>query len=201
MEAIEPAYRAGSLSLRAIADKYGSNEGTIRSRAKKHGWQRDLSEQVRSATQGKLNELEAKLGIKRNLGQRAWYAATEKTLGDDMKREYPSIPVEAFQQSIEGANTPSSSRSCTHSSGSQCCPTTASRCTPSGTSASATRRQSGSFGSWDEFHVIDYYENSGEGLRHYMKVLKDRGYTYGDHWGRMTWITVSSEATARNGAR
>ena len=35
----------------------------------------------------------------------------------------------------------------------------------------------------EEFHVIDYYENSGEGLRHYMKVLKDKGYTYSEHWG------------------
>ena len=34
-----------------------------------------------------------------------------------------------------------------------------------------------------EYHVIDYYENSGEGLRHYMKVLKDKGYTYSEHWG------------------
>lgn len=54
-EAIERAYRAGSLSLRAIAEKFGSNEGTIRSRAKKHGWQRDLTEQVRTATKGKLS--------------------------------------------------------------------------------------------------------------------------------------------------
>jgi len=54
-EAIERAYRAGSLSLRALADKFGSNEGTIRSRAKKHGWQRDLTDQVRTATQGKLS--------------------------------------------------------------------------------------------------------------------------------------------------
>lgn len=54
-ESIERAYRAGQLSIRAIADKFGSNEGTIRSRAKKHGWQRDLTEQVRTATQGKLS--------------------------------------------------------------------------------------------------------------------------------------------------
>jgi hypothetical protein len=54
-EGIERAYRAGQLSIRAIADKFGSNEGTIRSRAKKHGWQRDLTEQVRAATQGKLS--------------------------------------------------------------------------------------------------------------------------------------------------
>jgi hypothetical protein len=54
-EAIERAYRAGALSLRAIADKYDTNEGTIRSRAKKHGWQRDLTAQVRTATKEKLS--------------------------------------------------------------------------------------------------------------------------------------------------
>ncbi|MCK9740032.1 hypothetical protein LT697_00540 [Pseudomonas syringae pv. syringae] len=54
-EAIERAYRAGSLSLRGIADKYDTNEGTIRSRAKKNGWLRDLTAQVRTATHGKLS--------------------------------------------------------------------------------------------------------------------------------------------------
>lgn len=32
-----------------------------------------------------------------------------------------------------------------------------------------------------EVHVIDYYEQSGEGLPHYAKVLQDRGYIYGEH--------------------
>lgn len=32
-----------------------------------------------------------------------------------------------------------------------------------------------------EVHVIDYYEQSGEGLAHYAKVLQDRGYVYGAH--------------------
>lgn len=32
-----------------------------------------------------------------------------------------------------------------------------------------------------EIHCIDYYENSGEGLPHYAKVLQDRGYVYGVH--------------------
>ncbi|MHC4398016.1 MAG: hypothetical protein ACYS1A_20425 [Planctomycetota bacterium] len=31
-------------------------------------------------------------------------------------------------------------------------------------------------------NVIDYYENSGEGLAHYAKVLNDKGYLYGDHF-------------------
>jgi hypothetical protein len=33
-----------------------------------------------------------------------------------------------------------------------------------------------------EFRMIDYYEATGEGLAHYAKVLKERGYTYGDHY-------------------
>lgn len=34
-----------------------------------------------------------------------------------------------------------------------------------------------------ENHIIDYYEASGEGLGHYAKVLQDKGYIYGTHWG------------------
>ncbi len=33
-----------------------------------------------------------------------------------------------------------------------------------------------------EWHVIDYYEATGEGLSHYAKVLQDKGYTYGKHY-------------------
>ncbi len=32
-----------------------------------------------------------------------------------------------------------------------------------------------------EIHFIDYYENHGEGLPHYAKVLADKPYVYGDH--------------------
>lgn len=32
-----------------------------------------------------------------------------------------------------------------------------------------------------EIHLIDYYENSGEGLSHYAQVLQKKGYVYGRH--------------------
>lgn len=35
--------------------------------------------------------------------QKAWYASKESTQGDDMKREFPSTPDEAFEGSAEGA--------------------------------------------------------------------------------------------------
>jgi intein/homing endonuclease len=36
--------------------------------------------------------------------------------------------------------------------------------------------------SGQEIHIIDYYENQGEGLPHYAKVLQDRAYLYGDNF-------------------
>jgi phage terminase large subunit len=33
-----------------------------------------------------------------------------------------------------------------------------------------------------EIRLIDYYEETGEGFPHYAKVLKDKGYSYGEHW-------------------
>jgi len=54
-ELIEVAYRAGALSIRTIAERYGTKESTIRSRAKKEGWQRNLTKQVRTTTKAKLS--------------------------------------------------------------------------------------------------------------------------------------------------
>ncbi|MHA1396013.1 MAG: hypothetical protein ACTSRZ_21120, partial [Promethearchaeota archaeon] len=34
-----------------------------------------------------------------------------------------------------------------------------------------------------EYHIIDYYENQGEGVQHYAKVLQSKGYVYGNHYG------------------
>lgn len=130
-------------------------------------------------------EMEAKHGVVVNERQKAWYYAKEKTLGDDMKREYPTIPAEAFQQSVEGAyyakqfrwlytnkrigQIPDNSHLPVH---------TFWDIGVGDSTAIWFVRVVG-----EEFHIIDYYENSGEGLRHYMKVLKDRGYEYGEHWG------------------
>ena len=33
-----------------------------------------------------------------------------------------------------------------------------------------------------ELRFIDYYENTGEGLEHYARVLKEKPYLYGDHY-------------------
>lgn len=38
------------------------------------------------------------------------------------------------------------------------------------------------YGSGNEIHVIDYYEQQGEGLPHYVSVLNKKDYIYGDHF-------------------
>lgn len=130
-----------------------------------------------------FDELAGKHGIELTDRQKAWYYAKEKTLGDDIKREYPSLPSEAFQQSVEGAyyakqfrylyqnkrigQLPDNSHLPVHTF----------RDIGLGDSTSIWFvREVGK-----EFHVIDHYANSGEGLRHYMEVLKNKGYSYASH--------------------
>ncbi|WP_312800323.1 terminase [Pseudomonas sp.] len=130
-------------------------------------------------------DLKGKYGIELNEGQKAWYAAKEKTLGEDMKREYPSIPAEAFQQSIEGAYYSKQFAKLYANKRIGQLPDNSHQPVMTfwdigvgDSTAIWFVREVG-----NEFHVVDYYENSGEGLRHYLKVLKDRGYTYSEHWG------------------
>ena len=130
-----------------------------------------------------FNELKSKHGINTSPEQQAWYYAKEKTLGDDMKREYPSIPAEAFAQSIEGAYYAKQFAYLYANNRIADLPDNDHLPIDTywdlGVSDSTTIwfiRQVG-----DEYHVVDYYENSGEGLNHYFKVLKDKGYKYGRH--------------------
>lgn len=134
-------------------------------------------------------ELRDKHGIKLDDWQRAWYAAKREQVGpDDILREYPSHRDEPFQVAILGAYFKRQM---------------------------AKARETDRIGDmphdpgkkvntwWDIgndttsiwFHqtdgvrhrFIDYYENSGEQIGHYVKELKkraeDNGYTYGKHLG------------------
>ena len=123
-------------------------------------------------------------GIELTAEQQAWYVKKAETQQDDMKREFPSTPKEAFEASLEGAYY---SRQI------------------------AAAEKQGRIGKvpyddsqpvhtiWDigrdttaiwfaqfigpHIRVIDYYENDEEGLPFYVGVLNDKGYIYGHHWG------------------
>ncbi|WOE33101.1 MULTISPECIES: terminase [unclassified Acinetobacter] len=132
-----------------------------------------------------FEKLESKYGIKTTPEQQAWYASKEKTLGDDIKREYPSIPEEAFQQSVEGAYYSKQfkelylkGRIGELPDNSHLPVMTFWDLGVSDSTAIWFVRKIGE----SYYQVIDYYENSGEGMRHYFKVLKDRGYQYSEHY-------------------
>lgn len=87
-EAIESAYRAGSLSIRAIADKHGVSDTAIRKRATQNGWQRDLTEQVQKATRQKLVRKEV-----RNDGSRE-HVRTDEEIINEAADEAASVVIE-----------------------------------------------------------------------------------------------------------
>lgn len=120
--------------------------------------------------------------------QRNWWMAQEKDLGGDMKREYPATPKEAFEQAIEGAIFAD------HIA-------TAYKHRRIDTFPIDTTRPVNTFwdlGYFDETAIwleqdhgqrptfIGYYENSGEGIEHYIQWLKqwaaEHNVTFGRHY-------------------
>lgn len=123
-------------------------------------------------------------GIELTDPQKWWYIAKHETQQDDMTREYPSFPDEAFQTAIAGAIY-SSQMARTRKDGRIC-----SIPIESGIEVHTF---------WDlgkgdktaiwfmqqvekEMRFIDYYQASMEDIEHYCRVLKDKGYLYGNHY-------------------
>lgn len=123
-------------------------------------------------------------GITLDAEQRAWWVKKQEVLREDMKREHPSYPEEAFEASVEGSYYGRSIMK------------------------ARTERRIGrvpyepalpvnTF--WDlglsdtmviwfhqqygqENRLIDYYQVEGEGLQHCARILAEKGYVYGTHY-------------------
>ena len=116
--------------------------------------------------------------------QKFWYAARAAVLGDDMMREYPSTPEEAWQSTEQGLYY-----------GKQMLQVRMEKRIgriPYDKSVPV-------FTAWDlgfndctaiwffqmvgkEIHLIDYAEGSGESLAHWLGVVKEKGYVYEKHF-------------------
>ncbi len=132
-----------------------------------------------------FKEVESKIGIKLTPAKKYWYIMKWKKLGDDMKRENPSTPEEAFEQSVKGAyfsqqfvKIREEKRICR---------------VPYQTGLSVHTW-------WDlgmndvmaiwftqdvgrEVHIIDYMEGSGEGFEYYKDRFDQKKYIFGRHYG------------------
>lgn len=150
---------------------------------KEHSYRISASFPITKEYETYFSKLESVHNIHLDEEQKRWYIAKKNKNDEDMYREYPSTWEEAFMAQIEGAyyaqqmqrvyedqrirNVPYDSRY------------------PVLTY-------------WDlgvndfnviifvqavgsEIRFIDEYHNHGEGLAHYVQVLKDRGYVYGQH--------------------
>lgn len=125
-------------------------------------------------------------GVKTTKEQQAWYTKKAETLKDDMQREYPSTPEEAFAQNIDGAYFAKQMANI--------------RSKGMITTRVKYNNELPVITAWDlgmsdamsivfaqvvgrEVHIIDYLEHSGEGLAYYAAELKKKGYIYGAHYG------------------
>ena len=130
-----------------------------------------------------FNILEGVINSQLDKGQRAWYVKRALTQGEDMKREFPSTPDEAFESSNEGlyygrqiveARQQGRIRNVYYDAN-----------VPVNTAWDLGYNDSTAI--WffqqcgQEIHLLEYYENSGEALTHYLQYLKGKSYTYGKH--------------------
>lgn len=132
-------------------------------------------------------ELESKHGVSLTDNQKAWYSAKWLVLGDDTKREYPTTPKEAFEQAVEGAyfalqfNAIYRERRIVEGWNNDAPVNTAWDIGIGDSTAIWFYQKVGK-----EIHIIDHYENSGEPLGHYIKVIEKKGkankWEYGKHW-------------------
>lgn len=123
------------------------------------------------------------LGRELNAPQRAWYVKKSEQQGEDMKREFPSTPDEAFEASVEGAyfakqmiKLRSEKRLCR-------IPVLDA---PVYTTWDLGLNDSTAITFWQdvgmERRAIDYYENNGESWGHYAGILLGKGYSYSRHY-------------------
>lgn len=140
-----------------------------------------ISPEMQSYFEGLKQELAKKF----TAGQKAWYVKKKEILGDLIYREHPSTPREAFIASVEGAYYAAGIGKLRDTG----------RIKPFGYDPMLPVHTFWDLGMSDsmsiwmaqfahmEIRLIDYYENNNHGLEHYFKVLKEKPYVYGQHFG------------------
>ena len=131
-----------------------------------------------------FEELELKIGRALSLGQKSWWVKKFAVLGEDMKREYPATPEEAFLVSIQGAYFASEFT----------------RVRKDRRICAVPYQPAVSVDTWwdlgmndimaiwftqdigRQIHIIDYLEGSNEGFEYYYRLLTEKKYNYGQHW-------------------
>lgn len=136
-----------------------------------------------------FDKLERDEGIKLGMARRAWYVTKAQDLGEDMMREYPSTPAEAFYQSVHGAyfkhelqrmREEKRITKVAHNPG---------HSVVTGWDLGVSDQTTIWFAQviGPHVYIIDYYELNRSGFEHYAQVLREKaekhGYHYTQHFG------------------
>ena len=125
----------------------------------------------------------ASLDISLTRQQKSWYLKKAEQQDEDMKREFPSTPEEAFEASVEGAYfSKQMARARTEK---RICRVPILDA-PVYTTWDLGLNDSTAITFWQdvgmERRAIDYYENNGESWGHYAGILLGKGYSYSRHY-------------------
>lgn len=130
-------------------------------------------------------KIETELHITLRMEQKAWYVLKQNVQGEDMKREHPSTPEEAFFAAVVGTYYATQFTKIREQGRITLVPhidgTLVDTWWDIGIGDDTAIWFTQNVGR--EIHVIDYYENSGEGFSHYKETLDklktEKRYQYG----------------------
>lgn len=116
--------------------------------------------------------------------QIAWYAAKYSIMGDDMKREFPSTPDEAFEGSLKGAFYTDELSDLRKKDRIRKLVIDPSHPVLTFWDLGLNDQMSIWFTQYiqGQLYFVDYHESSNNGWNYYAKLLQDKGYTYGTHF-------------------
>lgn len=125
--------------------------------------------------------------IELNDRQMAWYALTRDGamgLGRLMKREHPSYPAEAFEQSVEGAVFGIELEKVRSEGRIRFLPYEETQPVYTFWDLGVGHPTAVIFVQFiqDEVHLIDYHEEAGRGIVYHCKIVKDKPYIYAKHY-------------------
>ena len=145
----------------------------------------DLDKEIPHEVLEYFEELEENDGIILSPGQKLWYAKKYEVQQDEMVREYPTTPEEAFSVPLKGAFYEVQIRRMIKEK----------RLTKVPYDESLPVHTVWDLGLMDHMsiwfiqvvgttiHFIDYYANTDKGFLHYKNMLDRKGYLYGQHIG------------------
>jgi len=145
----------------------------------------DLKKEIPQELHDYFNELQKLDGITLSDDQKFWYSKKYEVQQDEMVREYPSTPEEAFSVPLHGAYYEVQIRRMINEK----------RLTKVGYDESLPVHTFWDLGIHDlmslwfaqfvgnMIQIIDYYANTGKGFLHYKRLLDSKPYYYGQHFG------------------